>query len=170
MSRPQSNVTKLFLSFLLLSSVDARALDLKGVTVGAKVLPYDVSQALGIDCFEHSCAGKTTVVGLDAGVTVAYSGDWIVDTITVNFLADDYDRIEKACVAKFGKPKTSQTHVLNNAMGGRFRKFDLMWETADGSLALLTNVGDNLRPSLLIESREAFAAFQAKRAKSAHDL
>jgi hypothetical protein len=71
--------------------------------------------------------------------------------------AMNFDELVLALVAKFGKPTTSKTAVVQNAFGAKFDDHTLTWKRTDGEVQAMQHIGS------LTRSAVSFSTFEGAR-------
>jgi hypothetical protein len=148
---------------------------LKGVEIDRVAEPILLEMALGLNfnplvslnlCkptpgTSYACTGWTEIAGVLTQTKVGFGPDQKVQVISATFQSAQFDRLEAAARAKWGKPDTTGTEGRQNAYGAQVTVIEYHWPAVNGGLASLLNHMDMQRGMLVLESGSHRAAAKA---------
>jgi len=130
-----------FMMILSMMAFRAEAFDLKGVVVGKPATLSQIRAAFGARC-DWGDACRTDIEGVTVKVRV-YRDHGVVSMVHADFDSDEFETIEKAARAKYGKPTGSEEQQMQNAFGARFTDRMIYWDDAEGARVMMFKTFDH---------------------------
>jgi hypothetical protein len=143
-----SAFSKRLTTALILTCHSALAFDFKGIELGAETATAELQSGHGFTCRAeaegHICSGQTTIAGAEGFALVEINGSNRVISIAVVFPSDSFADAHEACLAKFGKPTTTDREEVQTLGGAKLENITLHWAEANGNTASLQRYSDKV--------------------------
>lgn len=129
-------------------SVNAQALEFKGVTFGASVQEFVAKHdyfncAKGVPCEllyltrnDSKTDQKLTYASEQVHAISAYFIDNKLEQVIIEFEPRSFEKITNAVTAKYGKPKSIKTSSMKNGFGQEFTQVEAAWKATAGNLKI----------------------------------
>lgn len=110
------------------------------------------------------CNGDTTIAGGNASIAILLDKDYMIDSIRVKFLPENFEDVKVAFLDKFGKPKLNYKETLQNAMGAEFIQQNVYWQNKTSDMTLI-KYNAKIDESLLLFTTNKFSERAKERSK-----
>lgn len=159
------------------AAVYGQTFDFKGIRLGARSTPDQVTEKLGVACglgFEDAqvCNGRVTVAGEWATLNLVISPSGVVRRMAFTLDPDSFEIVAGELEKKFGKPAQRKVSALQNAMGTSYEQQEWVWRGADRALITYRKyAGTTQASSLNFSTREDREKLESlRRSKRSNDL